>query len=537
MTRQPGGSPSTRFRSARVDPIAVVLFAIGVFLLLRISRLNFLSQDANWDLLNYHAYVPASLLDGSWFSAFHPAGIQSYLTPYQDLLQWPLMSGLPAPIATAVLVAVQVSIFVPLGLILQTTVPGLSRSRALAVGLIGVSGAMTMTELGGTMGDIPPAVLVAWALFLLLSVLAGQAPRAERRAALAGVLVGAAVALKLTVAYLAPGLLVIAVLLVLAGNRRSGLVFVLVAPAVAMILYAPWAFVLQGNVGSPVFPLFNAIFQAPRFPATNFQDARFPVTSLVDLANLPIRQGLGTAVTAELQFTDVRWVVAMLAVGLGVGVAALRALGTGARLRRPDRLPALALLGFWLVSYAVWALVFGVQRYVVLLEVLALPVIAIGVSLALPRLPTSPASLLMLILLAAILGGTTKIVDFGRRPMGWAPLVPTETIEPLSRYDAVVIAAPPLAYLRAVTRNAPGASGQTWLGVPFNDADRVVAEEALRGKSIGILFYSTDRASVEGSASTLGLRVTDECLSFESPVPGGIVPSSLEVCTASPSPP
>lgn len=214
----------------------------------------------------------------------------------------------------------------------------------------------------------------------------------------------------------------------------------------------------------------------------------------------------------------------------------VRPLRGGAGLRRPDRPPALALLVFWFVSYAVWALVFGVQRYVVLLEVLALPVIAIGVSLALPRLPTSPASLLMLILLAAILGGTTKIVDFGRRPMGWAPLVPTETIEPLSRYDAVVIAAPPLAYLRAVTRNAPGASGQTWLGVPFDDADRVVAEEALRGKSIGILFYSADRASVEGSASTLGLRVTDECLSFESPVPGGIVTSSLEVCTASPSP-
>jgi hypothetical protein len=532
MTRQPGGSPSTRFRSVQVDPIAVVLFALGVFLLLRISRLNFLSQDANWDLLNYHAYVPAALLDGTWFSDFHPASIQTYFTPYQDLLQWPLVSGLPAPIATAVLVAVQVSIFVPLGLILQTTVPGLSRSRALAVGLIGVSGAMTMTELGGTMGDIPPAVLVAWALYLLLSVLAGHAPRAERRAALAGVLVGAAVALKLTVAYLAPGLLVIAVLLMLAGNRRSGLLFVLVAPAVAIILYAPWAFVLQDNAGSPVFPLFNAIFQAPRFPATNFQDTRFPVTSLVDLANLPIRQGLGTAVTAELQFTDVRWVVAMLAVGLGVGVAALRALRIGARPRRPDRLPALALLGFWFVSYVVWALVFGVQRYVVLLEVLAVPVIAIGVSVALPRLPTSPASLLLLILLAALLAGTTRPVDFGRRPMGWAPIVPAETIQPFPRYDAVVIAAPPLGFLRAVTRNAPGSSGQSWLGMPFNDADRVVAEQVLRGKTVGILFYSYGRDSAAGGANSLGFRLTDECVTFDSPLSNTLGLRSVEFCSA-----
>jgi hypothetical protein len=535
MTRQPGGSPST-IRSVRVDPIAVVLFALGVFLLLRISQLNFLSQDANWDLLNYHAYVPASLLGGTWLSDVHPASIQTYLSPYQDLLLWPLVSSTPAPIATALLVAVQVSIFVPLGLILRTTVAGLSLSRALAVGLIGVSGAMTMTELGSTMGDIPPAILVAWALYLLLSVLAGQAPRAERRAALAGVLVGAAVALKLTVAYLAPALLAIAILLMLAGNRRSGLLFVLVAPAVAIILYAPWAFVLQDHAGSPIFPLFNAIFQAPRYPAINFQDTRFPVRSLVDLALLPIRQGLGTAVTAELQFTDVRWVVAMLAVGLGAGAAALRALRTGARPRRPDHLPALALLVFWFVSYVTWALAFGVQRYVVLLEVLALPVIVIGVSLALPRLPTSPASLLMLILVAAILGGTTTIVDFGRRPMGWAPLVPTETVGPLTRYDAIVIGSDPLAFMRAVTREAPGSSSQVWVGKPFNEADLVVAEEALRGRSVAVLFYADQRAAATAVAGSLHLRLTDECQSFENPMSNWVGLKSVELCSASPSP-
>ena len=191
------------------------------------------------------------------------------------------------------------------------------------------------------MGDIPPAVLVAWALYLLLSVLAGQAPRTERRAGLAGVLVGTAVTLKFTVACLAPGLLAIALVLILAGKRRSASVFLLVAPVVAILLYAPWAFVLQDHAGSPVFPLFNAIFQAPRYPATNFQDSRFPVTSLVDLVGLPIRQALGTAVTAELQFTDVRWAVAMLAVGLGLGIAAVRVHRTGARLRWDARLPGL----------------------------------------------------------------------------------------------------------------------------------------------------------------------------------------------------
>lgn len=536
MTLQSGELPSTKIQGRRIDPIAAILFALGVFLLPWISRLNFLRQDANWDLLNYHAYVPASLLDGTWFSDFHPAGIQTYLTPYQDLLQWPLVSGVPAPIATAVLVAIQVSIFVPLGLILHTTVPGLSRSRALAVGLIGVSGAMTITELGTTMGDIPPAVLVAWALYLLLSVLAGQAPRAERRAALAGVLVGAAVALKFTVAYLAPGLLAIAVVLMLAGKRRAAWVFIIVAPGVAILLYAPWAFVLQGQAGSPAFPLFNAIFQAPRYPAIDFHDSRFPVTSLADLASLPIRQASGTAVTSELQFKDMRWALAMLAVGFGLVVVAVRAFRTRARLRLSTHLPGLALIAFWCISYATWALYFGVQRYAVLLEVLAVPVIAIGCWMALPWLSTSRVSVLSLILLAALLAGTTRPVDFGRRPMGWAPIVPAETIQPFPRYDAVVIAAPPLGFLRAVTRNAPGSSGQSWLGMPFNDADRLVAKVVLRGKTVGILFYSYDRDSAAGGASSLGFRLTDDCRLFDSPLANSLGLKSVEFCSAIPIP-
>ena len=536
MTRQPGGSPSMRFRGVRVDPIAVGLFALGGLLLLQVSRLNFLSQDANWDLLNYHAYVPASLLGGTWFSDVHPASIQTYLTPYQDLLQWPLMSGVPAPIATAVLVAVQLSIFVPLGLVLRTTVPGLSLAKALAVGLIGVSGAMTMTELGSTMGDILPAVLVAWALYLLLSVLSGQPLRAERRASLAGALVGIAVALKFTVAYIAPGLLAIAVVLVFAGKRRSAWLFLLVAPTVAVILYAPWALVLQSQTGSPVFPLFNAIFQAPRYPAVNFQDTRFPVSSLLDLALLPIRQGLGTSATSELTFRDVRWVMAILAVGLAIGVAASRAFRTGARPRGSAHPPGLALLAFWCVSYVAWAVVFGVQRYAVLLEVLALPVIAIGVSSALPRLITTRISLPIVILLAVLLAGTTQIADFGRRPMEWAPVVPTETVGPLARYDAIVIGSDPLAFMRAVVREAPGSSSQVWVGKPFNEADLVVAEEALRGRSVAILFYSDQSATATDVASSLGLRLTDECLSFENPMSIWVGLKSVELCSASPSP-
>ena len=528
------GDPSTWIiRGRRFDPVAAILFTIGVLLLIRISRLDFMKQDANWDLLNYHAYVPYSLFSGAWFKDFHPAAMQTYLTPYQDLLLWPLVSGVHARLATYVLVAVQISIFVPLGLILQTVVPSLSRSRALAVGLIGVSGAMTMTELGSTMGDIPPAIAVAWALYLLLSVLAGQTPGAYRRAALGGVLLGVAVALKYTVLYIAPGLLAVVFVMTLAGKWRSAWLFILTAMVATVVLLAPWAILLQINMGSPIFPLYNSIFQAPRFPAIDLRDLRFPVTALGDLVNLPIRQAMGTAYTAESPFTDVRWLIAVLVAGLGIGVAALRLFRRADDSGRRAIWPGLALLGFWCVSYVFWAHEFGIQRYAVLLEVLALPVIIVGASLAWSRLPASRTLLPMLIVLALLLAKTTTIVDFGRRPMGSAPIVPSQTIEPLARYDAVVIGAEPLAFLRAVTRDTAGSSDQVWLGGPFNELDLALEKEAVAGRSVGVVFYPYQQDAASSRADLLGLRLTQDCASFPNPLANsnGVL-ATIEICAA-----
>jgi hypothetical protein len=520
-------------RGRRVDPIAALLFGLGVLLLLWTCRLNFRGTEANWDLLNYHAYVPAALLQGTWLTDFHPAAFGTYLTPYQDLLWWPLISGAPAPIATAVIVAVEVSIFIPVGYIIRTVMPALSTPRAMALGLIGSSGAMVATELGGTNGDVLPAILGVWALYLLLSVLAEQAPRAGLRASAAGALVGAAVVLKFTMALIAPGLLVFVVALLLARKPRSVVLFVGTAAAVAFVLYAPWAYVLQSNDGSPMFPLYNAIFRAPRFPAFNIQDTRFPVTSLGALISLPVRQALGTSVTAEVPIEDARWLVAFIAAGVGFGAILVRALRTRTESRWRAHLPAITLVMFWAISYVTWAVVFGIQRYAIILEVLALPVVVIGVSMARPRLP-SRTSLLMLLVLVALLAGTTRIAPFGRRPMTWAPLFPTETIQPIAKYDAIVIGSDPLAYLRAVTRDAPGSSEQVWLSVPFDTTDRTIGERQLVGKSVGVVFYVNARDAAVSVAADLGLQLTQDCQSFENPMSSPYMSTPVEICTAAP---
>ncbi len=124
-----------------------------------------------------------------------------------------------------------------------------------------------------------------------------------------------------------------------------------------------------------------------------------------------------------------------MAAGLGIAVCAiwgrcdpkLKAVSGRASL------PGLTLILFWCVSFAVWAGLFGIQRYAVLLEVLAVPIIGAGAYLAVPRFTRSIAMVPALVLLAAMLGQTTQIADFGRRPMQATPIIPSETIEPLTR--------------------------------------------------------------------------------------------------------
>jgi hypothetical protein len=532
--QQPASKIGT-FRGIRFDPIAAALFLIGVLLLLWTSRLNFLSQDANWDLLNYHAYDPASLFGGTWLTDIHPAGGGSYVNPNQDLLFWPLVSGIPSPIGSAILIAIQVSIFIPVGLIIRTLLPAISRPRAFGLGLVGLSGAMVATELGTTMGDIPPALLLAWSLYLLLSVIAQEPVRAERRAVIAGLLVGGAVALKYTVIYTFPGLLVFVIALVLAGKRRSAALFFVTSAAVAIVLCGPWAVVLQTHMGSPVFPMFNGFFHAPRIQAIDMGDARFPIVNLPGLLKLPIRQALGTAYTAEEYPQDIRWLIGFVAVGLGAAAVAFAVFKRRTRPSWRSNLPGLTLMAFWCVSYVAWAFIFGTQRYAVLLEVLALPVIAFGLWLALPPLAARRASLPTLLLLVVFMAGTTRIVDFGRRPMDWSPIIPSETIEPLTRYDAILVGGEPLASLRAVTRDAPGASRQLWVGAPFDAADAAVEKGAIAGRSVGVIFYTYQHDGAAVAAANLGLVMTEDCAFFDSPLYNSVGLGAVELCAAKPS--
>ncbi len=116
-----------------------------------------------------------------------------------------------------------------------------------------------------------------WTLWVVGGLLAGlaalDAPRARRAAIASGVLVGTALAAKVTTVFLAPLFAAVALAWLLAarveGARRLGL-FVVAALATGALPYAnAWY-----RTGNPVFPFMNQVFKSPFFDTAMAFDNR-----------------------------------------------------------------------------------------------------------------------------------------------------------------------------------------------------------------------------------------------------------------------
>jgi hypothetical protein len=148
----------------------------------------------------------------------------------------------------------------------------------------------------------------------------------------------------------------------------------LAGAAVAFLLVAgPWAFTLQRDFGNPLFPFYNAIFKSPYFPAVNFADARWQVTTLAGALNRPFDWAANVNFgPLEFPFRDLRF--ALFAILLLPALAVSLRRGKSAD---PQAQPLFnpahrsLLLWFFTLSYLLWLYMFDIMRYAVPLELLS----------------------------------------------------------------------------------------------------------------------------------------------------------------------
>lgn len=324
-------------------------------------------QDANWDWQNYHEYNAWALLTGRYAVDVVPAGLQTYFNPLIYLPAWALRHGLPAPSGALILGAVQgLNLALVYALTRALLGPAASWPALAAAVLIGATGAQTLSEVGTSLADILTALPVLAGLWLLLR--GGQAR--ARDVVLGGVLIGAAVGFKLTNVVFALGAAV-AMLLSARPTRALGLL-ALGGVLGAALTGGAWSYVAWRDLGNPVFPLFNAVFHSPEVADTNIMDLTFVPRSAWDGLTYPLQWLAGGGHTSEVPMRDARFAVVLFLIPVCLGVGAMR---RTALFSRADW----QLITACAVTYAVWLVVFSIQRYIVALELMCAPLIVVAV--------------------------------------------------------------------------------------------------------------------------------------------------------------
>ena len=300
---------------------------LGLGLLFWAGFVVLLGKDTSWDFRNYHWYAPYALLNHRMGIDVVVAHQASYYNPYLDVPFYWLATHTRAWIALAVLGAVQGANMVPLYLMarsgLRVNVPFSDiKIMAGALSLLGVVGALTLTEFGTTYYDNVMSVLVLSGLAILVlkrdALREGPLGRCAAISAGAGLITGMAMGLKLPEMPFCVGFG--AALLALGGSWKHQLTRLLAGGLAGVIGFAifsaPWMLYMYELTRNPLFPYFNNYWKSPLALEAPYRDLRFVPAFRPWWQQLffPVLFTIDWHVADDLGFQDIRVMLAYLLV-------------------------------------------------------------------------------------------------------------------------------------------------------------------------------------------------------------------------------
>lgn len=341
-----------------------------------------LGQDANWDLRNYHLYGPYAFFNGRLDIDMAPAHVATFYNPLLHLPFYGMVKILPPKAVGFCLGALQglnIALLLAIGrCCLRLSTPTATFWAAAALAALGLTGAMGISEIGTSYGDNVLSLFVLASLWLIIRAV--DCPRAHARVAVAGILAGAAVGLKLPMAAHGVGLAVACLLLPWPwGRRAAALAWFGVGGLVGVALTDGfWLWEMGKRFANPLFPYFNQIFNSPWAAAADYRDPRFLTDTWDKLLLSPLRAAFYDKAMAEVSYREPRLaVVFVLALtAAGVGLARRVGLPVGALQRHWFQPAGRIVFVYAAMAWVVWAKLFGVYRYMVPLEML-LPLVVV----------------------------------------------------------------------------------------------------------------------------------------------------------------
>jgi hypothetical protein len=248
----------------------VMLLAGAVFIAIPLSLGGI---GLGWDALNHHIYLGWVADQARFDRDYMAASYQSYQFPY---LYWPVyklaMADISGRWAGVVLASLNLLMVPPVWIVARACIPENTwfgagmRMSAVALGLCSI---LVLSLFDSTSNDLLGAIPFVWAVALALLSSNQAVPgrlTASRATAASGLMVGAAVAFKLS-----NGPLALAVP-VLWASRESGfaqrLKLVLVGGIAALaafaMVYGYWGWQLWTHFGNPIYPFVDGWFASVR---------------------------------------------------------------------------------------------------------------------------------------------------------------------------------------------------------------------------------------------------------------------------------
>jgi hypothetical protein len=440
-------------RSSRGKQTFLHFILIMLSTMLGASLAYSLGQDINFDQLNYHAYVADAFWTNRAGRDVAPAQIiHSFFSPLIYLPFYLMIKYFSPDVVGTILGAghgLNLWLVAVIAWIVTPTLRLMERlPTVVAAVVISAASPMAISEIGTTLSDLLTSVLVLGGLALLMRA-EFQSARAMSTSiwiGLAGVLVGAAVSLKLTNASFAVALF--AATTVGWRNWSDRLTAIAAICAGGCLGFAAcggfWYLQMWRMFRNPFFPYYNAIFRSPDYPsASSVFDARFLPHDLREALSYPFHWAISEQMTVERPSRDIRFAVFIVAGLVAIGVRLAR--WPEASMRWTPAGKRLAV--FFVIAFCLWMYEWSIQRYIVVLELLLGPALLLvlqrcgfgryGRGFLLPCVTA---------VLAAACAVTVKAPDWGRLPWAktWYSInVPTV----VGDHPIVFLDGEPLSYL------------------------------------------------------------------------------------------
>ena len=345
-----------------------------------------LGKDVAWDTLNYHLYLGYSALNDRFGQDYFAAGSLGYLNPYAYAPFYAMIrAGLPALVICSIFATVH-SIILWLTFELGVAVcPSKDDRTRLLAGVSAVVLAfmnpILMQQIGSCFTDITTAELALAGWLLLASAV--RVPRISR-VLCAGLILGAASALKLSNALPAASAFAMVIMLPLnwRGKVRHGFLYGISLGVGFAAVAAPWSYRLFKVFGNPMFPMFNNIVRSPEFTTESMTNYRFVPESIADALWRPFAMiDPAPMVHEELSAPDPRYAILVVLAVLFVARWAWGRIRHASPPRNKPQLAndssrVLAALGWALCLYwIIWLRASGNSRYVLTMACVAAAVI------------------------------------------------------------------------------------------------------------------------------------------------------------------